>query len=408
MTENEDSRFCRIVARTECHHCGNPLPLSAPAQKVFCCECLSEVEIGGQIWGTILEKADEILERLSIGKTQRVKSTINGSDVSLEITNALPACEKCDFSFNVESLENREQNFECTHCGDPASMRPAPKWVSDLYPGAAAIYEVDPRPAGVDGQPSAAVPDTPRPVALGCPSCAANLKITHENKRVTTCEFCDTDIYLPDAVWRRLHPVKMSVPFFIRYTGRTPSEMKRHFEDLAKAEKNAQEVRDRRRELEIEEAEREKAKARLGGELLKGWVWVLALVALMAGGWLGLFHTAANTPDWQSQDTPTVFIVWVVLLVLGVWFTAYAAMQPANTGYENEVSAGFIPTMPMYLAPVLGAVFALIHLIIMGVTASNNKSLTHNRKPLGPMTALYLVIIIWQAPMVTYMVMYGE
>ncbi|MBN2716526.1 MAG: hypothetical protein JXX14_11785 [Deltaproteobacteria bacterium] len=185
MTEDTHSRFCRISARIECPHCGNPLPLSAPSQTVLCCECLNNVVFDGHIWGKIFEQADMMLERLRVGASERERIEVDGIAVSFEVTNMAPACEKCAHPFNVESLENSERNFACPQCGDPACTWPAPEWIKKIYPGLTQIYEVEPGNHGGDNQPLVSISEVPRPVALNCPSCAANLKITYEHKRVS-------------------------------------------------------------------------------------------------------------------------------------------------------------------------------------------------------------------------------
>jgi DNA-directed RNA polymerase subunit RPC12/RpoP len=56
-----------------------------------------------------------------------------------------------------------------------------------------------------------------RPVLFSCARCGANLEVTADTKRILTCSYCDSDLFLPDALWRALHPVQKRRPFWVRF-----------------------------------------------------------------------------------------------------------------------------------------------------------------------------------------------
>jgi hypothetical protein len=45
---------------------------------------------------------------------------------------------------------------------------------------------------------------------MSCPSCAAGLQITAADQRTTTCAYCKASVYIPDDLWRQLHPAKQA------------------------------------------------------------------------------------------------------------------------------------------------------------------------------------------------------
>ena len=54
-----------------------------------------------------------------------------------------------------------------------------------------------------------------RPVMMSCLHCGGALEITSETSRIVACQYCDTDHYLPDELWRRLHPLKKRTPWYL-------------------------------------------------------------------------------------------------------------------------------------------------------------------------------------------------
>jgi len=45
-------------------------------------------------------------------------------------------------------------------------------------------------------------------IAMACPACGAGLSIPPRSERTITCEYCHRSALIPDALWRRLHPVE--------------------------------------------------------------------------------------------------------------------------------------------------------------------------------------------------------
>ncbi len=131
-----------------------------------------------------------------------------------------PCCPKCEEHFPFdEDLVGQNTQIPCPHCGQAIETFPAPKWVKQELPAVVQLVG-----AHSEGPESSGVSlDTKeqnlKPVMLNCPNCAAPLRITAEAERTIVCEHCGVDIYLPDGVWRRLHPVLTVHPWSIVYEG---------------------------------------------------------------------------------------------------------------------------------------------------------------------------------------------
>src|SRR5262249_37196322 len=46
------------------------------------------------------------------------------------------------------------------------------------------------------------------PVIMRCPECGGSLRVTSDSARTIACDHCNNNVYLPDDLWRSLHPVK--------------------------------------------------------------------------------------------------------------------------------------------------------------------------------------------------------
>jgi predicted RNA-binding Zn-ribbon protein involved in translation (DUF1610 family) len=92
---------------------------------------------------------------------------------------------------------------------------PTPPWLQELHPKAVQLFN-----AARDETVLAAPVTSPanRPVSFGCPDCGANLKITMESPRILECQFCKTDLFLPDPLWRALHPVRKRATWYVAFT----------------------------------------------------------------------------------------------------------------------------------------------------------------------------------------------
>jgi len=54
-------------------------------------------------------------------------------------------------------------------------------------------------------------------IMFACLQCGSPLKISEITPRILKCEYCDTDQYIPDALWRNIHPIPKKRTWFIRW-----------------------------------------------------------------------------------------------------------------------------------------------------------------------------------------------
>jgi ribosomal protein S27E len=111
----------------------------------------------------------------------------------------------------------------CLECGEnlafegPAIAVPCRACGSTLDVGAATWKDVFGLREGTASGQAVASPAATRPVSFACPDCGANLKIAADAPRILACSFCKADLFLPDPLWRALHPVKKRVPWVVAF-----------------------------------------------------------------------------------------------------------------------------------------------------------------------------------------------
>jgi DNA-directed RNA polymerase subunit RPC12/RpoP len=243
-----DPRYGRFGLRTECPRCGAHLPVNGPASEVDCAGCGHRVDVPEEVLRSMLEAFEDGWPDAAHADSVTVR------DLTWRWTSdpvegpACPACEaRLDDSVADELLA-------CGSCGAQVPSAPPPKDLRRVRGFARVIGgELDQRR---DGGAIA-------PVVLACPACGAGLSITSEHQRITPCEHCGSQVHLPDAVWRQLHPPRTVQPWTVRFQGESrPAAKARHeAEAREKAERKAAEKRERAAKQEAIDRERGRVEA---------------------------------------------------------------------------------------------------------------------------------------------------
>jgi hypothetical protein len=101
-------------------------------------------------------------------------------------------------------------------CGACIATFPPPEWLRRAVPTAVQLFGAA-RESAPEGLAVVESSTAIKPVVFGCPRCGAGLDIAAESPRILTCKYCDSDLYLPDALWHALHPVKKRTPFWVAF-----------------------------------------------------------------------------------------------------------------------------------------------------------------------------------------------
>jgi hypothetical protein len=169
-----------------------------------------------------------------------------------------PACGACGTLVALETLPlGMDGKASCGRCSAEVTTYPAPSWLGEELPSLRQIYGAEREVTSAHGMPaprtSAARGDDA--VILSCPNCGGSLRVTGETQRTTPCTYCQTNVFLPDDLWRRLHPVKTVRAWSIAFRGQLQTREELESKARKKA-KEAREAEERAARERAEEAER--------------------------------------------------------------------------------------------------------------------------------------------------------
>ena len=184
--------------------------LEGPWANMHCPSCHSETAVG-YYWTKLVAAA---LEKAPNGRrfapkflldTSKPVTTLYGA-VNQDQRPICPACDK-DIDGAEQVKTGTDGTFRCA-CGATHDTFPAPKHVQ----GGLQIFLAVREKEQMRPQPGAPA----KPVLFNCTNCGGNLKIGTDASRIVTCEYCEVDLFLPQALWNALHPVKKRRAFWVR------------------------------------------------------------------------------------------------------------------------------------------------------------------------------------------------
>lgn len=200
-----------FTLQIDCPYCGHMIALNGPATATTCNTCQKEVKLTPSSWSEQVRYASEGSRVFNNPYTCAPAGS----------SGKWPACPECEeiFSYDQSWLDH-DFSFDCPQCGHEMHTYPAPDWLRAELTGVRQIIGGE-RPAS-DGRTQPISPDegSTKPVMLSCPNCNAALKVTGASERTVSCDHCSVDVYLPDGLWLKLHPVQTVRPWTLVSEGK--------------------------------------------------------------------------------------------------------------------------------------------------------------------------------------------
>jgi len=190
--------------------------VEGPAPEVKCEACDSIMAVPADHWKNMLGFRENAA-RLGLAEGQTRGSSMSAGERKFLVSwgPQRPLCVGCGAVLDLARAPPGTDGEVPCACGKATPTCPPPEWLAKADPSVMQVFGA-PRQAP-RGAVEVASAGPPRPISFACPDCGANLKVTPESTRVLRCSYCQTDLYLPDALWRALHPVKKRTPFYVAF-----------------------------------------------------------------------------------------------------------------------------------------------------------------------------------------------
>ncbi len=204
------------LLHTTCNACGTAYPVRSYVDKVTCPSCQHEGTSLSWSWVTTAP----------LGKPQQKQATDKGAPNLLgELAPCAVTCQSCKAEIAEAQVASAVLaitppamgKLQCPHCQAALVVRRAPPTVTPESSSAGAgrywnaIIGED--PGLVLGTEHAEAAPRPGAIAFACTQCGAQLSVDGST-RTPTCQYCNTRVFLPDALWSALHPVPKVIPFY--------------------------------------------------------------------------------------------------------------------------------------------------------------------------------------------------
>jgi ribosomal protein S27E len=212
----EGAKYLAIDILDKCPHCGGGLPMNGLLDEVLCGACLKTCHPKADYWESVLEDPIDDYHEGAGAFSLNFQTNVRWKA-------ARPNCAKCREELPVQDIpDGATHDVHCPSCGAANTTYPAPDWLAPVLPAVRQVFCGERAAAGG----AAAIPTgSARPVILSCPGCKGSLKIASDSARTVTCQYCGSDVYLPDDLWSRLHPVKTAVTWYFRTAGMSKKQL---------------------------------------------------------------------------------------------------------------------------------------------------------------------------------------
>jgi hypothetical protein len=198
--------------------------VNGPYRKVSCSACFSDISIPADILSGFLNDFEEEYEGLSNGQGQGGTLISGSGTYKYGCWRLPPRCTSCKKPLPLEDSPARGL-IHCPGCNAEYHRFEVPGWLKKEVPSAVFCITRSPPPGESGGIELKPDEDSVKPIVMSCPKCAGALSVSTGSERVMECSFCNTEVYIPDAVWKRLHPVTETEEWFAGFEGPTRKQL---------------------------------------------------------------------------------------------------------------------------------------------------------------------------------------
>ncbi|MCK5116742.1 MAG: hypothetical protein KAR44_09095 [Candidatus Aegiribacteria sp.] len=207
-----------IKAGFTCPDCDSYIPMNALVETLRCRACGTDHDITVDHWKTVLD--DAIKEAPHSEEGEGSSTTVFGNfNYRIEYGRLKPRYSGTKDDIPIEDILEHIDDGYVLHpgTGKKTSIRILPDIYDGEFNGITALIGEDASliPQRGEGR-ELEVENSGNPVALQCPNCGGSL-IVQGDKRNETCRFCDTEVHLPDDLWKMLHPMRKAIRWYFLF-----------------------------------------------------------------------------------------------------------------------------------------------------------------------------------------------
>lgn len=216
-------RFACLEIRTSCGSCGQPVPVNGPFREIACSSCFETVRVPADIYAGFMNDFEEEYGGNAEGEGSGGTLMSGSGTYKYGVWRLTPRCSSCKKPL---LLPDTPGEIRC-ECGSVYHLFDGPDWLNSLVPSLRRCITPEAPPGSEPSKRDKDFPssDSQKPIVMSCPQCSGALSISASNERIMTCAYCDTEVYIPDAIWKRLHPVKKVEEWFACFSGKTQKQL---------------------------------------------------------------------------------------------------------------------------------------------------------------------------------------
>ncbi len=234
------TRYGCFEIRTSCRSCGHPIPVNGPQGSLTCTTCFEEMVLSPERIAGFLNDFEEDYEGLTEGQGQGGTLMSGDGTFKYGYWRLEPRCSSCRSALPIPE-EPGVSTVRCSNCDLEYFVYPVSEQLQKKVPSARLCFALQP-PPGNRASGDLSVDDASlKPVVMSCPQCAAALAVSSVSERIMKCSYCNSEVYVPDAIWKRLHPVVKSEEWFVSFEGQTGAQIQ--------ASRRLKDQKDQRKEL---------------------------------------------------------------------------------------------------------------------------------------------------------------
>ncbi len=192
-----------LTIRTTCRQCRAPIPLNGPSFNVSCPICEAELPLDPSFWFHVFDSPRTgVSEKRSNGSWMLLDGTLHGH---WKVGD--PRCPGCGSEIRARQVKpGRKRDWRCRSCGLALQTRPPERGFVENCPALVQVLQAAPGDGG--GAPSGVEEPRAGACTCDCPACHGAIEVTASSQRTVACQRCGENIYLPEPLWRDLHPVE--------------------------------------------------------------------------------------------------------------------------------------------------------------------------------------------------------